>query len=93
MMNSGVCGGAGLSGPGPAASESGRRAAGVPAQEKTSKTKKPQTGILKKRPKSVWFILFYRFFLPVLSGFICPREFDKERKALRITRMNANVSK
>jgi hypothetical protein len=62
MINSGVRGRAGLSGTEPAAgaSESGSRAGGVRAQEKTSKTKKPPDAILENRLKSIWFILFYR---------------------------------
>jgi DNA repair protein RadC len=62
MINSGVCGRGGLSGTDPAAvpSKSGKRAAGVPAQEKTRKTKNTQAGVLKKEPKRSRFIPFYR---------------------------------
>jgi hypothetical protein len=55
MINSGVCGKTGLSGTGLAAelSESGSRAAGVMAQEKTSKTKKMPANIFENQFKSV----------------------------------------
>jgi hypothetical protein len=55
MINSGVFGRGALSGTDPP--KSGRRVTGVPAQEKTRQTKKPQTPVLEKGPKKLCFIL------------------------------------
>jgi hypothetical protein len=64
MINTGVSGRSGFSGAAPAADlpGSGRRAAGVPAQEKANNPKRTQAGARQERPEMWYFILCYRYF-------------------------------